>query len=132
MTNRGFLALTVTVILIVVFILVVVVFIRPGLATYPLILIDQKNTRSKVLAQSCADIVLLKILVNPSYQGNETLTFSEGEYCNIYPVENVGSGSNQQKIIRIRANFKDFFSYLKVIFSPSNKKIVSWQFEKSF
>lgn len=130
--TKGFLALTITIILSIAFLLMVIIFIRPSLTAYSLLIAEGQNQGAKILAESCANLVLLKILTNANYQGNETLNLGEDQSCYIYNVGNWGSNSDFNKLIKIRANFKGIFSYLKIVFNLNLKKIISWQFEKKF
>lgn len=125
--NRGFLTITITILLSVLLLFLVFSLTYPSFNLYFSLLEENKAFQSRVLAETCAEIVLLKILQNQSYQGNETITFDEN-FCQVFPVEN----STEGKIIKIKSYFLNFPSYLKVIFDLNSRKIKSWNWEKSF
>lgn len=125
--NNGFLALTITILLGVLVLFVVIIFSYPSINLFYSLDRENKSFQSKSLAMSCLDLVLLKLVQNQNYSGNESLNFENGR-CEILPVENLSG----YKVVKIRAYYLDFPSYLSVLFDLTDRKIRSIMWNINF
>lgn len=83
---------------------------------------------SYILAQSCVDTALLKLVNNSSYAGNETITVSGTDTCRIFSISDIGS----QKVITTQGKFRGARTNLKVTVNESDNTIASWEEVVSF
>ena len=119
--ESGFIALMSAIIVSAVILVVTVTLSYSSFFTRYNLLDSEFKDRSAALAEGCVDMALLKLAVDPSYSGNETVNIGS-ESCQIRPV--LTSGSN--KIIETQASFQNAFTNLRVTIDQNTFVVVSW------
>ncbi len=76
----------------------------------------------KSILYGCGNLVLLKLFLNSSYNGEETINFEDG-YCYVEKISII----DNNKLIKIKGNLKNYQLYLKIIFDQNNRNIISWE-----
>ena len=74
------------------------------------------------LAEACADMALLKLSENQSYQGNENIAINDKQ-CSILIIEAAGD----EKIIKTKANFQKAVTNLKIKVNNADLSVISWE-----
>lgn len=121
--KKGYIALT-SAIFISVMVLVIVFVISMGsfLARINVSSTSYKE-ESLSLAKACVQEALLKLSINNSYSGNETISVGS-DTCKVVSV--VASGT-AQKIISTQAQFNSSFTNLKITIDSSALSVVGWE-----
>lgn len=129
-SNGGFVALITAIALSLILILVSVTLNQSGFFTRSALLESEYKERSVALAEACADNALLRLAVNPSYTGNETIVI-DTDTCSIRPIKPrtpaAGHGT-----IETRALFQEATTNLRIVVSTSTFSIISWDERASF
>jgi len=79
--------------------------------------------RSLSLAEACADQALLKLAIDSGYAGDESVSLSEDEQCEIRPIESAGFS----RIITVSSSFQNIISNIKVEASVHPLYVISWK-----
>ncbi len=84
---------------------------------------SEAKERSLALAEACADKALLNFSKNPSYAGNETITVSAPDTCDILPITVQGS----QRVIKTHGQFSNTISNIRLVVNATPVSLVSWE-----
>lgn len=125
MTNsnqKGFIAITTTMILSVILIVVATSLSFSGFFTRYNILDSELKKVSVALAEGCVDQALLKLATNSTFTFPETVKINENS-CQIV---NVTSGG-YPKIITIKADYKHYITNLSVVVGSDTLNITKWE-----
>lgn len=120
--EKGYIALTSVVIISVLIMIITLTLSSVSFSSRFNILGAELKKISLALAEACAETALLKLAQNSSYSGNENIQIGD-KSCSILTIETSGS----QKIIKTKANVKDFISNLKITASSPNLSIIFWE-----
>lgn len=121
--DAGFIALISAVIISVILLLIVTNLSLTGFYSRSNILDSELKERSSALAEACADTVILKLTNDPDYNPvNESVNVG-ADNCII---QSIVSGIGQ-KTIHIQANYKDYFTNLKIVINSADMSVVSWE-----
>ncbi|MEK7133551.1 MAG: hypothetical protein AAB804_00605 [Patescibacteria group bacterium] len=122
--ERGFIALISTIIMSAVLLLVIA---SSGLVSFYSrfnTLDSELKQRSDATADACADMALLQLAQDPSYQGG-TFTINSLDQCRVGKVAAVGGGNTQFSVQATSSNTA--VTNLRVVVDPADLSVVSWQ-----
>ena len=122
MNNHGYITLTSAIILSLVLMTVSLALSSYSFFSFSNIATNELKERSLALAESCAESALLKLKLDPTYGGNETLTINANQ-CSILPLETSGS----QTIIKTKGTIQSITSSLEITVTMSDVTVVSWE-----
>ena len=120
--NRGFIAITTTIILSVILLLVATSLSFSGFFTRYNILDSELKKVSVALAEGCIDQALLKLATNSSFSFPETVNINENS-CQIISVT---SGA-YPKTIKTKADYKNYVTNLEVVVGSDALNITRWE-----
>jgi hypothetical protein len=125
--SKGYIILTSAIILAVIFMMIAFALGSYSFYSRSNISTTEFKKNSQSLAESCAEIALLKFKLLNTYAGNETIPIDSNS-CSILPFES-GVG---QKIIKVTATIKNTTSNFKITISYPVVTIISWEELASF
>jgi hypothetical protein len=120
---RGFVALMSVVIISAVLLVVVVTGSLTGFTTRFNILDAELKERSAALVDSCVEMALLRVGVDSSYVGPETVAVS-GQSCTIVGVVDA---SAEPRVFKISASFNNAYTFALVGVDTGALSISSWE-----
>ncbi len=120
--NSGFIALMSAIIMSSILLILINGLNLKEFYTQTNILDSELKEKSLYLAEACADTAILKIIHNPHYNPtNETVNVGE-DTCIIQSIT-----GNQEKTIYTQANYRNYFTNLKIIINSTNLSVISWE-----
>ncbi len=117
--NEGFVALMSVLIVGAVGVIILTSLVSLGVSSVKSSISIESGNRALIIADSCAEEVLLKIREDNSFIGTEQISF-EGGSC-IYEVE---GGGGEERTIKIEGRFENSTKRLLIIVSEINPKII--------
>lgn len=126
--SGGFAALMIVIILSLILILVSTLLSQSGFFTRQILSESEFKERSLALAEACADNARLKLANLPTYVGDETLTITGTDTCDIKIIDPLANPI----IIKTRAVYRESVTNLVVEVNPSNMNVLSWKEVASF
>ena len=85
------------------------------------------KNKSRALSEACVNTALLKLALNPSYSGNETITVAS-DTCKVLQIVSSAAG----RVIPAQGIFNNSFTDYKVIVASDTVSIVSWEEVQAF
>ncbi len=119
--QNGFIALTSAIIISILLIAFSLAVSTTGFFGRFNILDSENKQRSLALAEACGDEALLRLIIQPGYQGDETVTVG-GEPCHIFPIT-----SGVQVTIRPQGSYGGATTNLQTTFNGTDYSLISWQ-----
>ena len=121
--NSGFVALISAIIISVILLLIATNLSLTGFYDRSNILDGELKERSSALAEACADTAILKLANNPGYTGNEIITVSGSDTCNIQTI----NPNTDPIIIGTKAIFQNATTNLNIKVNKTDLSVVSWE-----
>ncbi|OGI60837.1 hypothetical protein A2814_03435 [Candidatus Nomurabacteria bacterium RIFCSPHIGHO2_01_FULL_38_19] len=122
-TTAGFIALMSAIIISVILLLIAVNLSFTGFYSRSNILDSEFKARSSALAEACVDTVLLNLANNPSYTGEESITVSGTDTCEIGTIVPTADPI----IVEVTADFQNAITNLHIEVNQSNLSVESWE-----
>src|SRR4051812_28055059 len=87
------------------------------------ILESELKNRSTNIAEACADMAMLKVTNDSSYNPNNEVIPIDNANCTIKSVTNNGA----QITILIQENYSNYYTNLRILVDSSTFSVISWQ-----
>lgn len=119
---NGYITLTSAIILSLVFMTITLAIGSYSFFSYSSVSITEYKKISTALAESCADIALLKFKLDDTYIGNEIVVIGNNS-CSILPIETIGG----QKIFKTQATINNTSAHFKAVLDYPANTLASWE-----
>ncbi len=120
--NSGFIALMSAIIISVILLLITANLNLTGFYNRSNILDWELKEKSSALAEACADIILLRMAIDDSYTGGESVTVAGSDTCTIF-----STTENNPRTFRIQAKPSDYYTNLEVAVNVTTLEIIRWK-----
>lgn len=121
--QRGFIAITTTMILMVILLVVATSLSFSGFFTRYNILDSELKKVSVALAEGCVDQALLELANDSSYSPSNQIVSIGGNFCTIKNITTSGGEKN----INVEADYQHYITNLSVKVNPTSLVVTSWQ-----
>ncbi|MBI2609980.1 hypothetical protein HYW53_02280 [Candidatus Giovannonibacteria bacterium] len=123
-SDNGFAALITVIVLSAILLTVALTLNQSGFFARSAILDSEYKERSSTLAEACVDQALVKLVADPAYGGNETISFG-ADACSVRPIL-FDSPASGKTTIETKANFNEAITNLRIVVNSSDHALDSW------
>ncbi|MBU1159761.1 hypothetical protein KKD04_01075 [Patescibacteria group bacterium] len=108
--NKGYIALiSVLIIQALILAIIIGIFLRSNTET-KMVLAEQLSSKSRALAEACAEYALQQLKNDSNYSGNESIIIDGSDSCDILPIETSGS----DKIVKTQSAVSGYTRKIKI------------------